>query len=331
MTIKALVIAPDAPDLPRLKSQTEAMQIGDIAGIHAELLIGDVPAWRLLNRFQDGPYHVILWIGHGDNGGLLLSDGSRVEPRWLAGQLAYVNARVAVLSVCDTAGRAAGGYATSGFSDIIPALGIDLVVMGEAVTDAGARAYDLAFLQALAAGRVARAAHETGVEALARTGEAKSALFFAGSVPAGEELKALSRDISALETALDGKDFATAHAIMIDLRQTILAIDRLLSDTYRLTFTNQAAITHISGRLEHVEAIVKPPVEVKLWRFGATSGMIVLACAILVTPLREIVFATPAVGVFIVAQILALSALSLRLSIMAARRSRNGKNSGPLA
>lgn len=327
--MRVLIVAPEVINAQPLDAATEVTHIGDISGIDATILSGrDVTRDRLLNRLQRGPYTLALWIGHGEPSRLLLSDGSSVDPRWLANQLLYAEVKVAILSVCWSASRPSTGSSALGFTDTIPALGISLVAMTTDVGDKAAGEYDLAFSQNFATGASIRRAHETGLEAIAKYGEADAPQLFAAD-PTGTSgsMKKLAAEMTSLETSIsDGRPDA-AHGSLVQIAGIVAEIDRRLSETYHVTFRNSAAITHLEGRVDQIDATVNPPIEVRVYKMSAAFGIITVMVALVFAPARDIVFAVPAFGVFALSTVVALTAISARGVVLAQRKAKdNGQH-----
>lgn len=166
--ICVLAVAPEVAGLPRLAAADELSRVGDVPTVRLQVLL-DATRQRIIDRLSRDPFDVLLWVGHGGPGELLLQDDV-IDPQWLAAQLMSYNVRLAVLSVCETTVRPAGGPSSLGFADVLPAAGIDAVTMSMAVADRAAAAYDVALLQALAGGVPLRQAHQVGVAAAQRLG-----------------------------------------------------------------------------------------------------------------------------------------------------------------
>lgn len=325
--MRVLIIAPEVNNAQPLDAATEVTHIGDISGIDATILSGrEVTRDRLLNRLQRGPYTMALWIGHGEPSRLLLSDGSSVDPRWLANQLLYAEVKVVLLSACWSASRPSTGAAALGFTDTIPALGISLVAMTTDVGDKAAGEYDLAFCQNFATGATIRRAHETGLEAIAKYGEADAPQLFPAD-PAGtsDSMKKLAAEMTALETSISHGQPDAAHGSLVQISEIVADIDRRLSETYRTTFKNSAAITHLEGRVDRIDNRMNPPLEVRLYQIGMVAGVLTVVAAISVPVARNFIFSIPAFGAVVILNLIALTALSWRGMILSQRKRNNGR------
>lgn len=323
--MRVLIVAPQTANAPVLDSATEATRIGDITGIDATILAGrDVTRDRLLNRLRRGPYALMLWIGHGEPSRLILSDGLTVDPRWLADQLSFSGVKVAILSVCWSAIRPSTSAPVMGFTDTIPALGITLIAMNTDVGDKAAAEYDVAFVQSFASGASVRRSHETGLEAIAKYGEAQSPQLYSAD-PAGTStsMKKLVDEIATLETNITDGHPDAAHKSLVQISEIVNEIDRRLSETYHVTFRNSAAITHLTERIDLIDATVNPPVEVRFYKASVGFGIVAVIVALAVPPARDIVFAVPAFGTFAISTVIALTVISARGIVLAQRKARN--------
>lgn len=326
--MRVLIIAPEVQNAQPLDAATEATHIGDISGIDATILSGrEVTRDRLLNRLQRGPYTMALWIGHGEPSRLLLSDGSSIDPRWFANQLLYADVKVVLLSVCWSAARPSTGGAALGFTDTIPALGISLVAMTTEVGDKAAGEYDLAFCQNFATGATIRRAHETGLEAIAKYGEADAPQLFAAD-PAGtaDSIKKLAAEMTSLEASIISGRPDAAHGSLVQISEIVADIDRRLSEAYHVTFKNSAAITHLEDRVDRIDGKVNPPFEVRLYQIGMAAGVLVVAGAVSVPMARNFVFSVPLFGAIVITNLIALTVLSWRGMILSKRKRKNGSS-----
>lgn len=326
--MRVLIIAPDVPNAPILDASTEATRIGDISGIDATILSGrDVTRDRLLNRMQRGPYTLALWIGHGEPSRLILSDGSTVDPRWLADQLNFAGVKVVILSVCWSAIRPSTSMPVLGFTDTIPSLGVTLVAMSTDVGDKAAAEYDVAFVQSFASGATIRGSHETGLEAISKYGEAQTPqLFSADQSGTAGSMKKLTEEIASLESSITAGHPDAAHASLVQISNIVSEIDKRLSEAYHVTFRNSAAISHLTNRVDRIDATVHPPAEVRFYKVGVVFGVALAIAAVGVTPMRNVVFSVPWFGVFALANVIALTAISARGVVLAQRKQINGTN-----
>ena len=185
-----LVIAPEVEGLPKLGQAAELTRIGDspYIDVPSPLIGRDVTRDRIVNRLSNRSYDAVLWAGHGVAGKLFLSDGSHIDPRWLASQLNKAGVGLLILSACQSASRPDERVLALGFSDIIPASGINLIAVTEDVGDKEAVDYDVALLQALGNGEPLRSAHEIGLEAIG--GGPSSHLFIAETNGRAKQVRA---------------------------------------------------------------------------------------------------------------------------------------------
>lgn len=139
-----LVIAPETkglfvPDVQQFISELEANRI------RGDVLAGKVTLERIRARFSGDPYDILLWIGHGLPGLLQLYEDS-VSAKWLKDQLERCpRCKLVRLISCYGAIRQAGDVLSS-FTDALPSLGIDVIAMGNEITEAAALVYTTNFL-----------------------------------------------------------------------------------------------------------------------------------------------------------------------------------------
>lgn len=219
--ITVLAIAPRVSTLPPLTSDSELSEIGDTPGMRVDP-ITDVTRARIVNRLSIEQYDALLWIGHGEAGWLLVDGGERIDPAWLASQLAG-RVGLAVLAVCSSADLPDSGAA---FSEVLPSYGIDTIAwVGAEVSDAGARAYSVGLFQALANNTPLRRAHEIGRARLDGDQRKKPKLFPRDGQTASPHYE-VARDERMNETALrsvDGK-IERMNDVVNDIRAEQAAI-----------------------------------------------------------------------------------------------------------
>lgn len=199
--INVLAVAPRVTSQAALASDKELAGIGDTPGVRVEA-ITDVTRERIVDRLSRGQYDALLWIGHGLPAELILEDKERVDPQWLASQLAG-RVGLAVLAVCSSADVAEAG---SAFSEMLPAYGIDTIAwVGAEVSDVGARLYSIGLFQALANNAPLRRAHEIGRARLERSQRNGPKLFPRDGQTATPHYE-VARDARVNETVLQSVD-----------------------------------------------------------------------------------------------------------------------------
>lgn len=199
--ITVLAIAPRVSSLPALASDRELAEIGDTPGVRIDA-ITDVTQARIVNRLSVGQFDALLWVGHGEAGSLVLDGGERIDPQWLASQLAG-RVGLAVLAVCASADLSDQNAA---FSEVLPSYGIDTIAwVGAEVSDVGARAYSVGLFQALANNTPLRRAHEIGRARLDGDQRKKPKLFPRDGQTATPHYE-VERDARMSETALRSMD-----------------------------------------------------------------------------------------------------------------------------
>lgn len=219
--MNVLAIVPRLKNLPALASDQELAEIGDTPGVRIDP-ITDVTRARIVDRLSRGQYDALLWIGHGEPAALLLEGGERVDPQWLASQLAG-RVGLAVLAVCSSADVAEGNNA---FSETLPAYGIDTIAwVGADVSDVGARRYSVGLYQALSNSATLRRAHEIARARLEPSQRNGPKLFPRDTLTATPHYE-VARDARMNETALrsvDGK-LERMNEVVNDIRAEQAAI-----------------------------------------------------------------------------------------------------------
>lgn len=186
MALRVLAIMPIVEGLPALAWADELLQLVETPGVDLTPLPGEISRRRLGAWLQNGRWDLVIWIGHGGPGRLYLANGESVEARWLASQMRG-HVRLALLSVCESDARPASELGlVTGFADEIPPAGVALVAMAFAVADRSALQFDVALVQALAAGEPAWRAHQVALEAVGRTAMAQAPRFYEAVRMAGD-------------------------------------------------------------------------------------------------------------------------------------------------
>ena len=171
MNVLAVVAA--SPDLPRLASSEELARIQEAPGVTMRV-VTDATAARVARMLSMEQYDAVLWIGHGEAGGLLTQDG-RIDPQWLAAQLSSRRVKTAIIATCWSSVRPVGGQqAAQSFADALPASGIDTITMQTSVSDRAAIEFDVELLTQLAAGLSLRTAYQVALNRAAQFGEVQA-------------------------------------------------------------------------------------------------------------------------------------------------------------
>lgn len=264
--LNVLVIAPQVNALPRLSVWDEVGRLGDLENVKTEVLAGTIATReRIAARIERRKdTDIILWIGHGHEGQLLVPGGG-VEPNWLAAQVA--GTKLLILSVCDSAKRT--GY--EGYTDTIPAAGVNLIAMSIGVSDKAAMDYDLAVLSELAHGASVREAHRIGVERIKNTPDVVAPQLY----PADSIASQLHEQVDSLANAITNGDAAT---VMAQVRAIGKSIDAIKGDY----FATRHDIDVLDNRVTKIEKIIKPSVAVQAYR-ASSIVMIVFAIILLVS------------------------------------------------
>lgn len=206
MTVRVLLIAPEAVGVPRLAWVDELTAIGGIENVELTVC-GGLQATRAgvaarLRREWD----VILWSGHGAPGRLLLADGP-VGADWLACMMRQSPPSVAVLSACFSGAR---DEALHSIAETLSQASVTCVGMWVAVEDRAAVVYDVEFVRAYVSGGSVALAHRVAVGQVAMEypGQAGAAFLLPGLVNGyGKirgELEGIGRRLAVVEGKLDG-------------------------------------------------------------------------------------------------------------------------------
>jgi hypothetical protein len=285
MSLKVIAIAPEIPNLPRLAAWEELGQIGDIDGITLNI----VPAptrQRIAEWLKRGCYDVFLWIGHGSPGRLALAGGA-VEPNWLAAQLMTCKTTTAVIATCSSLDRPDAPYLTQGFSDILPAAGIDTVTMQTDVPDLAALKYDVALIQALSTGIPLRQAHNVGLAAAAEYGGVQMAQLFPADASARiKKMNGTSphNDAATLRSLSDKMDKVGDQVHAMDVRQgrVEIKVEQLVKDQEQ----QKKEIADIRQSIQQLRADFHAPAIPKQWLLSVSGALVIMLVFLVVIMLR---------------------------------------------
>lgn len=140
-------IAPVVENYPKLALLEELGRIGKIANVVIRtttgvVLLDDVAA--ALNS----PADVMVWSGHGEPDGLLLTDGRKVKSKWLATQVARgCKPSVAILAACGSQQRDAG---LNSFAAALSREGVNIVGFPAEASDVAAGTFIVEYIRSLA-------------------------------------------------------------------------------------------------------------------------------------------------------------------------------------
>jgi len=260
---KVLAIAPIVPGLPQLAVLDELARISDVRDVDLTKLVGPVTKQRIIDQLTREDFDAVLWVGHGEPGRLLLSDGSRVDPRWLSSQLSRKGIRLAVLAACWSGARQDSTGFVASFVDVMPACGINSIVMMIAVEDKAAIEYDVALFQSLAAGERLRQAHEVAMEVISNfPGMVQAPML----VPADGQISTTISELKVQVEQIDGQllqqNPEQARKLIAEMTVTLQDLDDKIASTYRLA-------SHTAERVSLLEMQLNPPLSVTIWRAAA--------------------------------------------------------------
>lgn len=284
--LRVLVIAPQIENMPALAQTTELTRLGDVRGIDIETIIGP-PATldRIQQRLRRAEIDVVLWSGHGGDGRLLLPGGAEIEPRSLASEVKRAGAWLVILAVCDSAKN----RGLEGFTDTLPAAGVNVVAMMTDVSDKSAVAYDVAMLHALANGENLREAHRIGKEAIGRRPDANAPQLF----PADRIVADLDAQVERLQAAMaNGRN----------------------DDALEIVRAMEAQLTGHERRITAIERRHRPPWQVRFWQGLALAVVALTALLFAVHETRTLFFPTVQAGALLTAMALALAGSAWRMA-----------------
>jgi len=302
MNLRVLVIAPEIDGLQRLAQTTELTRLGDAPGIDIDPLTGPlVTLERVQGRLRRSTYDVVLWSGHGRAGRLLLPSGREIEPRWLASEVNRSSATLVVLAVCDSAQR----KGLEGFSDVLPAAGINLVAMTVEVSDTAAIDYNVALLHALLNQEPLREAHRIGLETIRDQRDRLAPQLFMAD---GAVARDLSDQVRRLEDAVaDGRPQDA-----LDIIRQCHATLETLKEHYE----------GLDGRVTAIERRLDPPRQVIAWRACAVLVLLFAFSIFFVYQTRALLFTPWWMGATFEVVLVALAALCWRMSDIVMERSK---------
>ena len=143
--LRVLLIAPETPGL-QAGANVRTTRIGDVPGVSVTSVIGTLVRHRCASSHSYGAGRSTCCCGRVmAQTGICSCLTDRRRSRWLASEVRQAAIKTVVLAVCDSTSAR-----LEGFVDVLPAAGINCVIMSIEVADTAAVAYDVALLQALA-------------------------------------------------------------------------------------------------------------------------------------------------------------------------------------
>ena len=164
--LRVTLIAPAGAGQQPLAWLEEIGSIAEMAGVTLRVVAGpDVTRARAARGLHE-PADVVIWSGHGAESGLLLSDGSIVNGKWLATQARSAAPRVLVAAACGSAacGSAAADGQLQSIAGAVSRAGINAVGFPLRADDRAAATYNIELIRALAAGADVGTAHEVALD-----------------------------------------------------------------------------------------------------------------------------------------------------------------------
>jgi len=279
-----LAIAPVIPNLPALSVLEEVARISDVHNVSLTQLSGPVTKDRILDRLGRSHYDAVLWTGHSQPGYLMLSDGDRVDPRWLATQLCRKGIKMVVLSACWSAARQDVSGFVASFADVLPASGIHSILMMIEIEDRAAIEYDVALFQSLAAGERLRKAHEVGLEAISRfPGMVQVPMLIPADGEISASISTLKQKVEQIDDQLLLQHPEQARKLISEMTDTLQGLDNKIANTYQLA-------TDTAERVTQLEMQVNLPRSVLLWRSLAALVVLLGFTLFFVKDTRDVLF-----------------------------------------
>lgn len=279
-----LAIAPIVPNLPALSVLDEIARIADVHNVSLTQLTGPVTKDRIMDRLGRAHYDAVLWTGHGAPGHLMLSDGDRVDPRWLSSQLQRKGIKLVVLSACWSAARQDVAGFVASFADVLPASGINSILMMIDVADKAAIEYDVALFQSLAAGERLRKAHEVGLETISRfPGMVQAPMLIPADGEITASISTLKQKVDQIDDQLLQQHPEQARRLISEMTDTLHDLDGKIANTYQLA-------TETADRVSQLEMQINPPKAVLVWRGLATVVVFLGLTLFFVKDTRDVLF-----------------------------------------
>jgi len=167
--LNLLVIAPEAPGQQPLGWLRELGNLSAIEGVKLQLVGGNQANEPAIAQALRTNRDVVIWSGHGEPNGLVMSDGGIVDGQWLATQAKCGAPRVMVIAAC---GSAVKDVALQSVTQYVSRAGINAVGMPLGASDKGAIEFNTEFVRALVAGADIGTAYEVASNHARRTAPA---------------------------------------------------------------------------------------------------------------------------------------------------------------
>jgi len=206
MTLRVLLVTPEAVGVPRLGWVDELSAIACVDGVELAVCGGLQATRAAVAARLRAEWDLILWSGHGAPGRLLLVDGP-VGADWLACMMRQQPPGVAVLSACFSGAR---DEALHSIAETLSQSSVTCVGMWVGVEDRAAVVYDVEFVRAYATGGSVAVAHRVAVAQVAMEypSQAGAAFLLPGLVNGygkiAAELGEIRRRLDLVESKIDG-------------------------------------------------------------------------------------------------------------------------------
>lgn len=194
MPLRITWIAPVSKNLPALAWLNELERIGQIPGVTVSTRTGDAITISDVAGALGIPADILIWSGHGTNGGLVLSDGvTLVRPRWLASQISLsTKPKVAILAACGSQGR---DLSLRSLTETICRNGINVVGFPAEAVDSVASTFIVEYVRAVAINASVVVAFDVALESINESTTAQGVFFTPGAQDVAFDLDLTLREI----------------------------------------------------------------------------------------------------------------------------------------
>jgi len=190
-------IAPIVESLPQLALLDELGRIGKIPNVEIKTRTGVVLLDDVATALSV-PADILVWSGHGEPNGLILSDEKRVRSKWLATQIARgAQPSVAILAACGTQQRDDG---LNSFAAALSREGVNVVGFPVEASDSAAGTFIVEYIRSLSLNASVMTGFDVALESIDNDDTAHGVFLTPGirNVPIN-----LERDITALRLVLE--------------------------------------------------------------------------------------------------------------------------------
>jgi len=161
---EVVVIAPEAVGFAPLRWLREIGALSALAGVTVDVIGGQEAGPGAVSAGLRRRVDAVIWSGHGQPNGLLLSDGSVIDGEWIATQVRCGAPRVMVLAAC---GSALKDEHLESLASEVSRVGVNVVGLPMDSADLGVITFNVEFVRALVAGADCWTAHRVACKRVA--------------------------------------------------------------------------------------------------------------------------------------------------------------------